>query len=50
MASAGVGDRTLGQCPTLEARISDLRGDNTAISKFLTKAQVIVWSPYEVSW
>lgn len=27
-------------CPTLEARISDLRRDNTAAARFLNKAQV----------
>lgn len=35
-----MGDSMLRLCPKLEARISDLRRDNTAAARFLRKAQV----------
>ncbi|CAM9986381.1 unnamed protein product, partial [Sphacelaria rigidula] len=41
--STGVRDPILGLCPALEARISDLRGDNTAVAQFLAKAQAAAW-------
>eukprot|EP00903_Cladosiphon_okamuranus_P010123 g9586.t1 len=36
-------DSLLRLCPALEARISDLRRDNTAAARFLNKAQVAAW-------
>lgn len=39
-ALSGVADSMLRLCPALEARISDLRRDNTAAAQFLDKAQV----------
>ena len=38
--SGNVADSLLRLCPALEARISDLRRDNTAAARFLNKAQV----------
>ena len=37
---SGVADSMLRLCPALEARISDLRRDNTAAAQFMSKAQV----------
>lgn len=39
-ALSGVADSMLRLCPALEARILDLRRDNTAAAQFLSKAQV----------
>ena len=41
-ALSGVADSMLRLCPALEARISDLRRDNTAAAQFLDKAQVFI--------
>lgn len=40
VASVGAADPAIGHCLALEARISDLRRDNTAAAQFLIKAQV----------
>lgn len=39
-ALGNIADPTLKLCPSLEARIADLRRDNTATAQFLTMAQV----------
>ncbi|CAM9780969.1 unnamed protein product [Ectocarpus fasciculatus] len=42
-SSGDFADSLLRLCPALEARISDLRRDNTAAARFLSKAQVTAW-------
>lgn len=44
-SSGQAADSLLRLCPALEARISDLRRDNTAAARFLNKAQVALVSP-----
>ncbi|CAM9835664.1 unnamed protein product, partial [Pylaiella littoralis] len=42
-SSGHVSDSMLRLCPALEARILDLRRDNTAAARFLSEAQAVAW-------